>query len=155
MAAEDLQTPPETPPSGDALETHVFRQEPEDPTALETYFSTLEVPEIPLDLSGFLTTMKEMEFTAPRLPQALTQVPTTFSQDPAGENLLLYFLYRYVLRAVWDGDLTTKVCFSVYSTAAILALSQIMPLQAAASLYSREVEHSDENLELLYSFFWG
>ena len=50
-----------------------------------------------------------------------------------------------------------KVRFAVYSTAAILALSQHMDAPSAhlqildaAVLYSREVEHSPENLELLY-----
>jgi lysine-N-methylase len=152
IAAEDLQTPPEAQPSGGVLETHVFRQEPADPKMLEAYFSTVEVPEMPLGLPGFLIVMKDMEFTSERLPRALTQVRPEFAESPAGENLLVYFLYRYVLRAVWDGDLTTKVRFSAYSAAAILALAQIMPLQDAASLYSREVEHSDENLELLYDF---
>ena len=50
-----------------------------------------------------------------------------------------------------------KVRLAVYSTAAILALSRHMDgptphrrILYAAVLYSREVEHSPENLELLY-----
>jgi lysine-N-methylase len=164
LAAEDFQTPPEPQPPEGVLETHVFRQEPADPKTLEAYFSTVEVPEMPLDLPGFLTIMKDMEFTSERLPQALERAQPAFPDPrlpsaqpvipdhPAGENLLFYFLYRYPLRAAWDGDLPTKIRFAAYSTAAILALSQSMPLPSAASLYSREVEHSDENLDLLYEF---
>ena len=69
---------------------------------------------------------------------------------------MFYFLYRYVLRGVWSGLVAEKVRFAVYSTAAILALSQHVDaftvhrrILDAAVLYSREVEHSPENLELL------
>lgn len=113
-----------------------------------------------LDLAGFWAAMQGMEFTGPKLPALLKglapDTPAELFNKVQTERLLTYFLYRYVLRAVWDGALAEKVLFCVYSTAAILALSQTMPgpdaLQAAASLYSREAEHSDENLALLYAF---
>lgn len=118
------------------------------------------VPCRSLDLAGFWAAMQGMEFTGPKLPALLKglapDIPAELFNKVQTERLLTYFLYRYVLRAVWDGALAEKVLFCVYSTAAILALSQTIPgpdaLQAAASLYSREAEHSDENLALLYAF---
>lgn len=95
------------------------------------------------------------------LPQVVSAgVPLPLSEpevEDDGSRLLFYFLYRYALRGVWSGLVMEKIAFSVYSTAAILALSQHMNgtdshqrLLNAAVLYSREVEHSPENLELLY-----
>lgn len=144
----------------DIIETRVFRPEPDTPTALTKYFSQVAVPCRSLDLAGFWAAMQGMEFTGPKLPALLKglapDIPEDLFNKVQTERLLTYFLYRYVLRAVWDGALAEKVLFCVYSTAAILALSQTIPgpdaLQAAASLYSREAEHSDENLALLYAF---
>lgn len=121
---------------------------------------SMAAPYRSLDLAGFWAAMQGMEFTGPKLPALLKglapDIPAELFNKVQTERLLTYFLYRYVLRAVWDGALMEKVLFCVYSTAAILALSQTMPgpdaLQAAASLYSREAEHSDENLALLYAF---
>lgn len=150
---------------GDILETRVFRREPEqDPqTALADDFSQVAAPPLKLDLAGFLAAMGGMEFTSPKLPQALKEtapdIPDRLFNKVQTEKLLTYFLYRYVLRAVWDGALREKVLFCVYSTAAILALSLRLsgpdPLRAAAILYSREVEHSDENLGLLWAYLGG
>lgn len=149
------------------IESYVFRAENarSSRSALAAYFSRITAPPMTLELSSYLATMTHMEFTSQRLPQLLDVLrsravadPVTLFNNvsaPAAQRLLLYFLYRYVLRAVWDGALREKVLLSVYSTAAILALSQTLvqdthPIRTAASLYSREVEHSDENLDLLY-----
>ena len=122
-------------------------------------------PPLRLSLVEFFTAMKSMEFTRPQLqlllPRVLSGGASLPLSDPeateAGRRILFYFLYRYVLRGVWSGLVAEKVQFAVYSTAAILALSPYMDGSAsrqrilnAAVLYSREVEHSPENLELLY-----
>ena len=144
----------------------VFRQklfaELSTPQSLaERVSRILAAADAQLDLPSFLNTMKQMEFTAPRLLDLLERcspepADTLLDNSPVyGGKLLAYFLYRYVLRAVWDGDLLGKVRFAVHSTAAILALAagplkqEAHPIRAAAILYSREAEHSDENLRLL------
>ena len=56
-------------------------------------------------------------------------------------------------RALWHLEVLDKVRFCVLSTAAVLAFTEVLegtPLQritAAAISFSREVEHSDENLD--------
>ena len=71
---------------------------------------------------------------------------------------MAYFLYRYTLRAVWDGWLWEKVAFSVYAAAAIGCLAETFRgepearLRQAAVLFSREVEHSEDNLRMLFRF---
>lgn len=115
------------------------------------------------NLSGFFRTVEDMEFTSPRLPNLLKKLPEAFDlqelfsrEEERAGTLMCYFLYRYVLRAVWNGDLIDKVLFAVYATAAILAMATVTegedPLTEAAILFSREVEHSDGNLDLLLGY---
>lgn len=148
---------------GDRIETTVCRTE--TPVALSEHLQQVPAPALELDLPGFFRTMEQMEFTSDQLPTLLKSISTCLDSNllqdnsESGTHLLLYFLYRYVLRAVWDGQVREKVLFAVYATAAILCLSQSMPdpdpLRQAAVLFSREVEHSDENLDLLYAFLNG
>ena len=138
---------------------------PEGDEILPDFWDSLPAPPLQLSLSGYLTAMESMEFTRPQLKELLPQVIASGAPLPladpaaaeAGGRILFYFLYRYVLRGVWSGLVAEKVRFAVYSTAAILALSQHMDASTvrqqildAAVLYSREVEHSPENLERLY-----
>ena len=138
---------------------------PEDDEIPPDFWDSLPAPPLQLSLTDYFAAMESMEFTRPQLKELLPRVIASGAPLPladseaadAGGRILFYFLYRYVLRGVWSGLVAEKVRFAVYSTAAILALSQHMDAPAAhlqildaAVLYSREVEHSPENLELLY-----
>ncbi len=84
-------------------------------------------------------------------------------RDYEYEHLLVYYVYRYFLRAVLDGELTEKV--KLASTALIMQEllgsaycdkdgdfnfnTQITLMR----IYSKETEHSEENLEVLYKNF--
>lgn len=129
------------------------------------FWDSHPAPPLQLSLTDYFTAMESMEFTRPQLKLLLPQVRSDGAPLPlsdseaveAGSRILFYFLYRYVLRGVWSGLVAEKVQFAVYSTAAILALSPYMDgptshqrILNASVLYSREVEHSPENLELLY-----
>ena len=68
----------------------------------------------------------------------------------AYENLLMYFLFRYLPRGLYDGDLNTKVRFALFCTYCIRDLENIVhDIRLAASMFSREVEHSDDNIEII------
>lgn len=138
---------------------------PEDPAALSDFWLSQPTPPLSLDIPGFLSAMEGMEFTRPQLQELLPKALAAWSNDildaPALRDscgrLLFYFLYRYLLRGVWSGLVAEKLRLAVYSTAAIAALSQAAEgdtpqqrLLSAAVIFSREVEHSPENLELLY-----
>lgn len=80
------------------------------------------------------------------------------------EQLLLFFLYTYFCGAVYDDMIYTKVVLSVFSVLWIEELAmdrwlfqgeklEFQDLVEVAYTYAREIEHSDENLNLLEEFF--
>ena len=71
------------------------------------------------------------------------------------ENLLVYFLFRYFKKAVNDNKLLPRVSACVFHLLSIRQLYFAQPertqdaLIRLCSLYSKEVEHSEENMALL------
>lgn len=66
------------------------------------------------------------------------------------KRLFEYYIYRYFSSAVFDGDIVSPVRFAVFS---VCCVANMIPENAsesdiinAAVAYSREVEHSQENL---------
>ena len=71
--------------------------------------------------------------------------------ENAAEQLLMYFLYRHLPNAIYDGRLFERIKLSVLSTKMILSLSSAceIPLAESARIYSSEIEYSEENTEKL------
>ena len=75
------------------------------------------------------------------------------------ENLTVYFLWHYFLKACVDGKLLAQAESCVFHVLCIAGLfsydDQKTPetLCAVSSLYSKEVEHSEDNLNLLLRVF--
>lgn len=76
------------------------------------------------------------------------------------EHLMIYFIFTYFCGAVYDEEAHSKMKFSVIGTLMVLETaktlwaengkgSKMEAVLEAAKRYSREVEHSDENIELL------
>ena len=80
------------------------------------------------------------------------------------EHLSVYFLYRYLLKSVWDEDLLSRVKLSLLSPIIIFLLdccdlldghfSTSRQIQNIKS-FSKEIEYCDENLELLLKESWN
>ena len=74
----------------------------------------------------------------------------------AFEQLLVYFLYRHLPAALWDGDVESKVGFAILSVQMLQWLCSakdnvtLADLLDFARMYAGEIEYSDENLELLF-----
>ncbi len=67
-------------------------------------------------------------------------------------NIFIYFIWRYYLRSVFDGDVISKVRLAAVSCIMISVLAVNESLESyinAAKLYSKEIEYNEENLELL------
>lgn len=71
------------------------------------------------------------------------------------ERIAAYFLFRYYLKSINDGDLLGRVKFALFSTLAVAHLAGCAPLEEALRLYCREIEHSDENIDALLAAFQG
>lgn len=75
------------------------------------------------------------------------------------KNLASYFAYRYILKAVNDGNVITKAEFIKFSLECIIYIAQrydksLPPrdrLMHASRLYSKEIEHDEDNIEALYA----
>lgn len=67
-----------------------------------------------------------------------------FALTDEHKNILLYYVYRYLLKSAYDGNARFALKLSVLATATIAQLN--MPTVEAAVLFSKEVEHSAENL---------
>ena len=76
------------------------------------------------------------------------------------EHLMVYFIFTYFCGAVYDEEAHSKMKFAIIGTLMILETAKTLwaenpqagkmaAVLEAAKRYSREVEHSDENIELL------
>ncbi len=70
------------------------------------------------------------------------------------EHLMIYFVFRYFMTAVFDGDLLTKAKFAAVSFIIIRRLQSGCIGEKSARVramqkYSKEVEHSAQNMEFL------
>ena len=110
--------------------------------------------------------LNNMEHLTKDFPRLL-DLPCT--REPSGvfdpafsaqwEHLTVYFLWRYFLKASVDARVLTQVQCCVFHVLSIAVLFASVPdksaltLRRIAGLYSKEVEHSDENLRLLRRVF--
>lgn len=80
------------------------------------------------------------------------------------EHLLVYFTFRYFMRAYYDDNILSKAQFAVLSVLLIRDMDVARYLANGrdftladridtARIYSREVEHSEENMEILEDDF--
>ena len=83
--------------------------------------------------------------------------PKDFPQwETAFEQLLVYFLYRHCPAALYDGNLESKIAFSILSTQLLMWLCAAKDhacfedLLEFTRMYSGEIEYSDENPDALF-----
>ena len=73
------------------------------------------------------------------------------------ENLLVYFLFRYALKAVNDRQFAPRILSCAFHLLCLRELTadadSMQAFAAIVSLYSKEVEHSADNLQLLQKLF--
>lgn len=74
--------------------------------------------------------------------------------DWALERISCYFVFRYFLHTVNDGDLLSRAELAVFAPLAVERLAgQTVTTEAALYRFCRELEHNEENLERLRSDF--
>ncbi|WP_312281480.1 flagellin lysine-N-methylase [Oscillibacter sp.] len=69
------------------------------------------------------------------------------------ERIVAYFLFRYTLKAVNDGDLLGRVQFALLGALVVERAASLLPLGEALRIYCREIEHNEDNIDALLSAF--
>ena len=83
------------------------------------------------------------------------ELPGFAPQDPEKlERIAVYFAFRYLLKAVNDGNLLGRAQFCALGVLVTDRLSRFVGLPEALRLFSREIEHNEENLDTLLEQFW-
>ena len=85
---------------------------------------------------------------SPALPAFVPQEPEKL------ERIAVYLAFRYLLKAVNDGDLLGRAQFCLLGVLTVDRLSRFTELSEALRLFSREIEHDQDNLDALLDAFW-
>ena len=70
------------------------------------------------------------------------------------ERIAVYLAFRHLLKAVNDGDLLGRAQLCVLGVLTVDRLSRLAGLPEALRLFSREIEHDEDNLDALLEAFW-
>ena len=107
-------------------------------------------------LKGIFRAFEPMEFIDGNYPSVLSEAQTVDTQgftadDILIEHLAVYFLHRYFITAAYDGRLLEKAIFAAVGTVVIMRISALgnSDFQTAAQKFSKEIEHSALNMEIL------
>lgn len=83
--------------------------------------------------------------------EKINDAPDFNDQAHMLKRLFEYYIYRYFSSAVFDKDVLSPVGFAVFSVACVAAMLRENPSERdvinTAAAYSREVEHSQKNLD--------
>lgn len=102
----------------------------------------------------FLGTLELLDGDWPELLlRAETAAPVP-QPEPLLERIAVYFAFRYLLKAVNDGDLLGRAQLCVFAVLAVERLAAVCGLSEALRRFSCEIEHSGENLDALLAGFW-
>ena len=139
------------------------------------------IPDAPSYIAALLTLLSTCESLGPSWDNALQQMknvglakhltPTInelMQKAPwlsvAYEKLMVYTLFRYGLRAVFDGDFLSVWQQALLAAQTVFLLDLTVFLQNGnltpetcidhMGLWSRQMEYSDENLSVLQQAFW-
>jgi len=109
-------------------------------------------------LTGFAA-LAELEVLEPDWRQVLAQAEAAEAAavpEELLERIAGYFSFRYLLKCVNDGDLLSRARLCVFCLLAVERIAAVCGLSEALRRFSREVEHSEPNVEaLLEALAWG
>jgi lysine-N-methylase len=110
---------------------------------------------LPPDGLGFLRTLEALDGDWPALLLQAETAPPARVPEPLPERIGVYFAFRYLLKAVNDGDLLSRARLTVFAVETVERLAAVCGLAEGLRRFSCEIEHSQENLEALLDFLGG
>jgi lysine-N-methylase len=102
----------------------------------------------------FLGTLDALEPDWRALLVQAETAPAVAASETALERIAAYFAFRYLLKAVNDGDLLSRAKLCVFAVLTVERLAAVCGLPESLRRFSCEMEHSDENLEALLTALW-
>ena len=107
-------------------------------------------------LKGIFKAFEPMEFIDGNYPSVLSEAQTVDMQGFTADGILIehlavYFLHRYFITAAYDGRLLEKAIFAAVCTVVIMRISASRndDFQTVSQKFSKEIEHSALNMEIL------
>ena len=101
----------------------------------------------------FLGTLEVLEPDWRELLVQAETAPAAEVSEALVERIAAYFAFRYLLKAINDGDLLGRAQLVVFAVMAIVRLSAVCGLDEALRRLSCEIEHNDANLDALLAAF--
>ena len=116
--------------------------------AAEALIPPAEDPLFPAALE-FLASLEVLDGDWPALLEQAAAAEKTPQPEALLERVAVYFAFRYLLKAVNDGDLLSRVELVVFAVLVVERLAAVCGLPEALRRFSAEIEHDDDNLEAL------
>ena len=128
--------------------------------AQETDDTREETAALPMVLPAYIHKLQRMEILTSEWQSLLERAHPPTAQpwrETVGEQLLVYYVFRFWLKGVYSGKVLPWAKLAVWScvvTAAIAADCQSREAYCeVVRLYSKEIEHDQENVDTLYRVF--
>ena len=99
----------------------------------------------------------ELEVLEPDWPGLLKRAETAETaavEETLLERAAVYFLFRYILKSVNDGDVLGRAEFCVLAVLTVERLAAVCGLSEALRRFSCEIEHDEDNLDALLDAFY-
>lgn len=106
--------------------------------------------------------MTQFDYISPKFIAMLeatakaTSANSSRFSDNQLENILVYLILRYFMKIINDGDIYSKAMFAAYFIMTIEDISSKTDAELTTILYlfSKEIEHCEDNMEVLFDWFW-
>lgn len=118
------------------------------PNAEEAAIPPAEAPLFPAALD-FLASLEVLDGDWPALLKQAAAAGKTPQRSALLERVAVYFAFRYLLKAVNDGDLLSRAELVVFAVVTVERLAAVCGLSEALRRFSAEIEHDDDNLDAL------
>ena len=116
--------------------------------AVEASIPPAEAPLFPAALD-FLASLEVLDSDWPALLEQAAAAEKTPQPEALLERIAVYFAFRYLLKAVNDGDLLSRAELVVFAVLTVERLATVCGLAEALRRFSAEIEHNDDNLDAL------
>ena len=103
----------------------------------------------------FLASLEVLDPDWPALLERAETAEPVPQPEPLLERIAVYFVFRYLLKAINDGDLLGRAQLCVLAVLVVEKLASLCGPAEALRRFSAEIEHDDGNLDaLLEAFRW-